>query len=61
MTFIAVYIFFGAFLGVLGSRNIPNASEYAIGILICAVFWPLIIVASIVTASTHKGNHSNER
>lgn len=52
MTFMIVYVLFGVFLGILGARKIPDAHGYTLALIVAALFWPLIIVASIVKAKT---------
>lgn len=50
MTFMIVYVLFGVFLGILGARKIPDAYDYTLALIVAALFWPLIIVTSIVKA-----------
>ena len=52
MIFIIVYVLFGLFLGILGSRKIPDAHGYALALILAALFWPLIVFASIMKAKT---------
>lgn len=52
MIFLMLYLSLGAFLGILGANKIKDLHSYLLALIVCALFWPMIVVASIFFRKT---------